>query len=78
MDGYEQRGVVHGVVELTSGRVELDELPAHRTHRWSTDPLPPLDVPVAFAHLGLRAPFRLPDGSVLDLVLGSDGWHRRS
>ena len=40
VDGYEQRGVVHGVVELSSGRLELDELPAHRTHRWSTDPLP--------------------------------------
>ena len=78
VDGYGQRGVIHGVVELSSGRLELDELPAHRTHRWSIDPLPPVDVPIAFAHLGLRAPFRLPDGSVLDLVLGSDGWHRRS
>ena len=34
--------------------------------------------PAAFAHLGLRAPFRFPDGSVLDLVLGPDGWRSRA
>jgi hypothetical protein len=78
--GYEQAGVVHGVIELVAGRVELDDLPAHRTHRWSSGPAPltPLDVPLALAHLGLRAPFRFPEGTVLDLVLGPDGWRRRS
>jgi len=77
--GYEQPGVVHGVVELTEGRLEVDDLPGHRSHRWSAfGPLPPLDLAVAFAHLGLRAPFRFPDGSVLDLVLGPGGWRRRS
>lgn len=76
--GYEQPGLVHGVLELAEGPLELDDLPAHRTHRWSTEPLPPLPLAEAFAHLGLRAPFRFPDGSVLDLVLASDGWRRRS
>ena len=33
--GYEQAGVVHGVVELPDGDgFELREVPAHRWHRW--------------------------------------------
>jgi hypothetical protein len=76
--GYEQLGVVHGAVELVSGGLDLEELPAHRSHRWSCDgPLPPLGLDVAIAHLGMRAPFRFPDDSVLDLVLTSEGWRRR-
>lgn len=76
--GYEQRGVVHGTVELAGGHLEVDDLPAHRSHRWSAGVLLPLPLPTAFAHLGVRAPFRLPDGSVLDLVLTADGWCERS
>ena len=53
--GYEQRGEVHGVVELGDGPLELDGLPAHRTHRWGDDLTMPSAAP-AVAHLGLRAP----------------------
>lgn len=74
--GYRQRGVVHGVIELPEGPIDLDEVPAERWHRWG----PSLDgVPLdrAAAHLGLRAPTLFPDGTVADLVLTSDGWRRR-
>jgi hypothetical protein len=75
-DGYEQQGEVHGTIELADGRLELDGLPAHRSHRWGDDlPVPPAEPVVA--HLGLRAPARLPDGSVVDLVLTADGWRSR-
>lgn len=77
-DGYEQQGLVHGVVELVGGPLHVDGLPAHRTHRWSDHTLPPVPLPPVFAHLGLRAPFRLPDSSVLDVVLTADGWRGRS
>ena len=75
--GYEQRGVVHGVVELL-GRpdVEFVEAPAHRWRRWS-DSLAPIELPVARAHTGLRATFAFPDGSAADWVLGPDGWRSR-
>jgi hypothetical protein len=86
-EGYEQRGVVHGAVEL-AGRPRLDlvEVPAHRWHRW-TPPEPerpdgggiratlgPLPVPQVRAHTGVRAPFAFPDGSVVDFVLTPAGW----
>jgi hypothetical protein len=74
--GYEQRGEVHGTIELEDGRLELDGLPGHRSHRWGDDLAPPTAEP-ALAHLGLRAPARLPDGSVADLVLTADGWRSR-
>lgn len=33
--GYEQQGVVHGALEvLGEPRIELEEVPAHRWHRW--------------------------------------------
>ena len=38
----------------------------------------PLELPEAIAHGGVRAPFRFPDGTIADLVLTPDGWHRRS
>ncbi|MEZ5218875.1 MAG: hypothetical protein R2715_20360 [Ilumatobacteraceae bacterium] len=79
--GYEQPGVLHGDVELVAGVLELSELQAHRTHRWTRHPgavLPPWDPGPAVAHLGLRAPFRFPDGSVCDLVLTAHGWRRRT
>lgn len=77
LGGYEQPGVVHGAVELLAGALDIAELPASRTHRWSDVALAPLGLPVALAHLGMRAPFRLPNGEVLDLVLCPDGWHTR-
>ncbi len=75
-DGYEQAGEVHGVVELGEGPLALDGVPAHRTHRWGVVLGPPA-FPLALAHLGPRAPVRLPGGDVLDLVLTSDGWRQR-
>ena len=35
-DGYQQHGVVHGVIELPAGRCDLTEVPARRWHRWAT------------------------------------------
>ncbi|MEL6890720.1 MAG: hypothetical protein AAFP84_03935 [Actinomycetota bacterium] len=91
VSGYVQEGVVHGRIEiLGEDPVDLVEVPARRWHRWATDPgrrtsgethrsasLPPLDLPDAAAHTGVRAPFAFPDGSVLDLVLTRSGWARR-
>ena len=82
--GYEQRGVVHGLIEMVSEpSIELAEIPAHRWHRWvrpSVDEPPtlgPLVLPDAIAHTGVRAPFAFPDGSVSDLVLSPRGWGQR-
>jgi len=75
--GYEQPGVVHGVVELL-GRphVTFAEAPAHRWHRWG-DVLEPVPIGRALAHTGLRAPFAFPDGTTADWVLTPDGWRSR-
>ncbi|WP_116995975.1 hypothetical protein [Desertimonas flava] len=73
-DGYEQAGVVHGVIELAGGAgLHLDEAPAHRWHRWA-DELGPVVLPPAFAHTGVRAPFAFPDGTVADWALTPEGW----
>lgn len=72
-DGYEQEGVVHGSIELAGGALQLTEAPARRWHRWGED-LPVLDLPDAYAHTGLRAPFAFPDGARADWVLTPDGW----
>jgi hypothetical protein len=74
--GYEQQGEVHGVVELGGGALDVVASPAHRTHRWS-DTLAPWTPGPAVAHLGLRAVARLPDGTVVDLVLTAGGWRSR-
>lgn len=76
-DGYEQAGVVHGVIEVPGGPLHLTEAPAHRWHRWG-EVLEPLEVPAAYAHTGVRAPFAFPDGTVADWVLSPDGWRTRS
>jgi hypothetical protein len=77
-DGYRQDGVVHGVVEVAGRpRLELVEVPADRTHRWGAA-LGPLEPPEAIAHLGLRAPFAFPDGTVADWVLTAQGWRKRA
>jgi hypothetical protein len=83
VDGYEQRGVVHGRIDVQGeDPVELTELPAHRWHRWSVDApatatLGPLVLPEVVAHTGVRAPFAFPDGTTLDLVLTPGGWRSR-
>ena len=77
--GYRQEGVVHGAIEiLGEPTVELAEVPARRWHRWTRGgALAPIEVPVAAAHTGVRAPFAFPDGAVLDLVLTPAGWAAR-
>lgn len=80
--GYQQDGVVHGVIDIhgESG-LELVEVRARRWHRWTTGgatDLGPLPLPVTVAHTGVRAPFAFPDGSISDLVLTAAGWVRRS
>ncbi|MEO6652785.1 MAG: hypothetical protein ABIP17_09040 [Ilumatobacteraceae bacterium] len=78
-DGFEQVGVVHGLIELL-GRpdIELVEVPAHRWRRWTvSDHLAPVELAPVVAHTGLRAPFAFPDGAVSDWVLMRDGWRSR-
>ncbi|MAT06126.1 MAG: hypothetical protein CL424_13890 [Acidimicrobiaceae bacterium] len=75
--GYEQAGVVHGVVELL-GRphVTFVEAPARRWRRWGSA-LGPQPIDGALAHTGLRAPFAFPDGTTADWVLTPDGFRSR-
>jgi hypothetical protein len=72
--GYEQAGVVHGVIELagTPG-LHLEEASAHRWHRWGTH-LEPVRLAEAYAHGDVRAPFAFPDGTTIDWTLTPDGW----
>ena len=72
-DGYEQEGVVHGTMELSGGPLHLAESAGRRWHRWG-DELGVLELPDAYAHTGLRAPFSFPDGTRADWVLTPDGW----
>jgi hypothetical protein len=72
-DGYEQQGVVHGTIELAAGPLHLTEAAGRRWHRWG-DELAVLELPDAYAHTGLRAPFAFPDGTYADWVLTPDGW----
>ena len=76
-DGYAQDGVVHGLVELPGAPLHLTEVPARRWHRWGPS-LSPVDLPAAYAHTGLRAPFAFPDGTSTDWVLTPDGWRSRA
>lgn len=78
-DGYEQPGVVHGIVEV-AGRARLDfvEAPARRWRRWSSTALGPTPIPPVRAHTGPRMVFGFPDGTVSDLVLTPSGWRTRS
>ena len=59
VDGYEQQGEVHGTIELGEGGLELDGLPAHRSHRWGDDLAVPPAEP-AVAHLGRGLPPACP------------------
>ena len=70
---------MHGVVERAGADVLVfDGVPARRWRRWSARrELPPVELPLAVAHLGLRAPFAFPDGTVADWVLTPSGWARR-
>jgi hypothetical protein len=75
--GYTQRGVVHGVIELVGGPIELVEQPARRWRRWG-EALGPVELDPAVAHDGLRAAFAFPDGTRSDWVLTPSGWRARA
>jgi hypothetical protein len=78
--GFQQEGVVHGVVELAGHSPhELVEVPARRWRRWVPlgEQLGPLELPAVRAHTGIRAPFAFPDGTSIDWVLTADGWRSR-
>jgi hypothetical protein len=79
-DGYSQRGVAHGAVDVAGRkRLELVEVAAQRWHRWTfdADGFGPVVLPTVVAHTNVRAPFSFPDGSTTDLVLTPDGWRER-
>jgi hypothetical protein len=84
VSGYEQSGVLLGTIETEHGPIEIPEIAAHRSHRWSADEIGPSEL----ASLGspaltdvsdrpLRLAFRLPDDSVWDAVLTADGFRAR-
>jgi hypothetical protein len=70
--GYQQRGDVHGVIELRDGAVPLEGAAA-RGHEWGAVGYgsPPGRPPA-----GLRAPVRLPDDGVVEQVATPAGWVR--
>lgn len=83
--GYEQNGVVLGTIETDAGPLELSEVTAHRTHRWSAGALTPFfqsenkrsdRVQPAPGHKipGPRLAFRFPDGTVWDATATPSGW----
>lgn len=73
-DGYEQFGKLLGTIEMVDGPVELDDLTASRTHRWTTgSTLAELARTEVTAHLGPRFAFAFPDGTVRRLYLTPDG-----
>jgi hypothetical protein len=75
--GYEQPGRLIGAIDVAGEpRLDLDELAAHRWHRWGAS-LAPLTLLPAVAHTRVRAPFAFPDGSVSDLVITPAGWRSR-
>lgn len=72
-DGYQQWGTLVGTLETRLGSVELENLRAHRTHRWTmAASLESMSSPPR-AHLGPRLPFRFPDGTCRDLFLTPAG-----
>lgn len=77
-NGYAQAGEVHGVVEFAAEpALHLDAVPAWRSHRWGLG-LAPVRIPRAVAHVGLRAPFAFPDGTMADWSLTASGWRARA
>lgn len=73
-NGYTQEGRLLGTVETVEGPLELADLLASRTHRWSrSGEWVDRGVGPIVAHLGPRLPFRFPDGTVRDLYLTPDG-----
>lgn len=73
-DGYVQAGRLLGSIETVDGPLEVADLSASRTHRWSlAGPLLELPTRTVTAHLGPRLAFAFPDGTVRDLYLTPDG-----
>lgn len=70
--GYAQRGEIDAEVELREGIFRLSG-PGHRVHVWGRPWLP--DAPATSTGWGLRAPYRRRDGSGIEQLLTSGGWH---
>lgn len=80
--GYQQDGVVLGVIETDSGPLDIAEVSAHRTHRWSDGALTPA-LPMAefgddTSKTDRRLAFRFPDDTIWDAVATPLGWVRRT
>lgn len=82
--GYRQDGILLGVIETDRGPIDVPEITASRSHRWSAHDLEPTtsvasDAPVLTDVSGrpLRLAFRLPSGSVCDAVLTAAGFRCR-
>ena len=79
--GYEQFGVMLGMVETEHGPFEIHEVSAYRTHRWTSGALAPGGIATA-KDLGSdvspgqvrRLAFRFPDDTVWDADVTSQGW----
>lgn len=82
--GYVQRGFLLGTIETEAGPIDIPEVAAQRSHRWSADamgpsPLEESSSPVLTDDAGrpLRLAFRFPDDSVWDAVLTMEGFRAR-
>jgi hypothetical protein len=73
--GYAQTGEVDARIELTEGVLEIVG-PATRVHVWGA-PYLPVDYAMPSVDGSLRAPYRRTDGTLVDQVLGRDGWFGR-
>ena len=71
-------GVVHGEIEIGGADPSTSSRRRHTAGTAGGSELAPVELPEAFAHTGLRAPFAFPDGSVTDWVLTPDGWRERT
>lgn len=84
LSGYVQSGVLLGTIETDQGPIEIPEIAAQRSHRWSTREIGPssLDAPsspILTDDHGrpLRLAFRFPNDSVWDAVLTAEGFRAR-
>lgn len=81
--GYEQCGAILGTIETQAGPLEISEVRAHRTHRWSVGAQAPFlavrddFVQDAITAFGPRLAFRFPDATVWDAIATDRGWVQR-
>lgn len=70
--GYAQSGEVDADIELLEGHLRIVG-PGHRVHVWGQPWIP--TAPSTPTGWGLRAPYRRRDGTGVEQVLTTDGWH---